>query len=306
MQTTTQFTLAFNGAESEQHLIDFYDVSQALIGFQRSLALTTHLVLNGEIITQSPSLKGATIFALPPVAGSWKIKAAIVTTAATVVFKLGTAEQSSPIGHLVYSLYDYVISQSLGVHVDYEKSLGVLYEEAKKNKTEHPKIKKSQAESLIEKCSHAIQEMHRPIYKSRTATNALVTCKLSGTELPLSSGLDLQTFQYIHETNRSNATANFEGRISSYNSNTFKGRIFIESEQRPIPFELAQSARSSRTARIVTTSLGHNALKQYDHKGSLIYVRALQDTSKTGLLKNLIISEVSDLPLTSNSTYSSP
>ena len=80
-----------------------------------------------------------------------------------------------------------------------------------------------------------------------------------------------------------------------------EGRIFIESEQRPIPFELAQASRSNNAARIVTARLSCNALKQYDRQGSLIYIRALQDTSKTGLLKNLLVSDVSDLPFTSSS-----
>lgn len=73
-----QFTLSYQGARSDSHEIDLYDVSQALIGLQRSLALTTHLILNKEIITQSPALKGAYIYALPPEEGSWKLTAAIV------------------------------------------------------------------------------------------------------------------------------------------------------------------------------------------------------------------------------------
>jgi hypothetical protein len=54
-----EVTLRFRGQTSDQHAIDLYDVSQALIGFERSLALTTHLILNDEIITQAPALKGA-------------------------------------------------------------------------------------------------------------------------------------------------------------------------------------------------------------------------------------------------------
>jgi len=71
------FTLSFEGRDTDRHEIDFYDVAQALIGFQRSLAITTHLVLNGEVITQAPSLKNARVFATPPEEGSWKILATI-------------------------------------------------------------------------------------------------------------------------------------------------------------------------------------------------------------------------------------
>lgn len=75
-----QFTLSFSGELADEHRIDLYDVSQAIIGFQRSVALTTHLVLNQKIITQAPSLKGAEILAFPPTDGSWKINTAVILT----------------------------------------------------------------------------------------------------------------------------------------------------------------------------------------------------------------------------------
>jgi len=87
---------SFSGSRADQNEIDFYDVSQALVGFERSLALTTHLILNGKIITHAPALKGAEIFALPPAEGSWKLSAAILV-AATGVYHLGTAPKDTPI-----------------------------------------------------------------------------------------------------------------------------------------------------------------------------------------------------------------
>ena len=69
------FTLSFEGNDADNYQLDFYDAAQAMIGFQRSLAITSHLVLNGEVITQAPSLKGARIIAVPPEEGSWKILA---------------------------------------------------------------------------------------------------------------------------------------------------------------------------------------------------------------------------------------
>ncbi|MFH7326423.1 hypothetical protein ACHHTY_08020, partial [Desulfurivibrio sp. C05AmB] len=155
MNHDLQLTLSYTGNEADEHEIDLYDVSQALIGFQRSIALTTHLVLNGQIITQSPSLKGARIFALPAEDGSWKIKAGIVFTAAVGLYHIGTAPVNTPLGHLVHSVYDYVISESLGFHVDYNKSLGQLYEEYQEKEVGLPEIRQSQADSLIEKCTTA-------------------------------------------------------------------------------------------------------------------------------------------------------
>jgi hypothetical protein len=76
-----EFVLAYEGNLAERSTIDFYDVSHALAGFQRSLALTTHLILNDEVITQAPSLKNAQILLRPPETGSWKAVATIVGVA---------------------------------------------------------------------------------------------------------------------------------------------------------------------------------------------------------------------------------
>jgi hypothetical protein len=111
-----RFTLTYEGNLAEERIIDFYDVAQALTGFQRSLALTTHLVLNGEIITQAPALKGARTFALPPEEGSWKF--GVLLTTASVIYTLGTAPRETAIGNIVASAYDYLISETMGFHVD--------------------------------------------------------------------------------------------------------------------------------------------------------------------------------------------
>jgi hypothetical protein len=130
MNQVIKLTLSYNGEDSDNHQIDLYDVAQALEGFQRSIALTTHLILNGEIITQAPSLKGARVLATPSEEGSWKITATVMAG----IYALGTAPKDTPIGHIIHSAYDYVVSESLGVHVNYEKTLGQLVKN--KNKKE--------------------------------------------------------------------------------------------------------------------------------------------------------------------------
>ena len=117
MKYHVSFTLSYEGKSADRHEIDLYDVAQALMGFQRSIALTTHLVLNDKIITKAPYLKGAKIYALPPEEGSWSIKAGVLIAGiSTAGYQLGTAPKDTPLGHLVHSAYDYVISESLGFH----------------------------------------------------------------------------------------------------------------------------------------------------------------------------------------------
>lgn len=290
-----KFTLTYDGSTATRHRIDLYDVSQALIGFQRSLALTTHLVLNDEIITQAPSLKNAAIYAAPSEEGSWKMVALVAST----TFALGTAQGNSVLGHLLFSMYDYVISESLGFHVDYNKSLGLQYEELQKTKKagqQLPVIQQSQADSLIEKVHRAVVEMHRPMVISQTANVCSITGSHGDKERPIGGTLNLETFEFINETVRQKTPNTFRGRVSSYNTNTFKGRIFIPEIGRPVAFELQEGSRSKRVVQDIATSLFHSGLQQWNEKGALVYVVAFMNTSRSGTLKSLTITKVSTTP----------
>lgn len=293
MNHDLQLTLSFTGNESDKHEIDLYDVSQALIGFQRSIALTTHLVLNDEIITQSPSLKGASIYALPAKNGSWEITAGIILTGLAGAYKLGTAPTNTPIGHLIHSIYDYVVSKSLGFHVDYKKSLGQLNEEYEGYEIKLPQIRQSQADSLIEKCTTAIKEMHRPIYKTGSATGASITTHLPNEpNIPIQAKLTHQSYEYIHEIYTSEDTEVIAGHISSYNSNTYNGRIYIKDIGRPVSFKLLPNAKNYDSISLITNSLDSNAVRRNKPELSLIYCYVYKNNSKSGYLKSVNISHV--------------
>ncbi|PTR07063.1 hypothetical protein C8R32_10818 [Nitrosospira sp. Nsp5] len=292
MIKTVQFTLSFTGNDSDRHLIDFYDVSKALIGFQRSIALTTHLVLNNEIITQAPYLKGATIYALPSEAGSWKMTAVVMAS----LYHLGTAPINTPIGHLIHSLYDYVVSESLGFHVDYDKTLKKLYDESDIKKTQLPQIRESQAHSLVEKCSPAIEEMHRPIYKGHTAKKGRIVTTIGDRKIPLQQSLTIETYDFIHETHISAEPEEIQGRISGYYKNTFKGKIFDKSIGWPVSFELRDQARNRIAFDLIIRSLHANALS-LTNENSIVFCKAYRMTSKSGQLKGFLITEVSSKPL---------
>lgn len=278
-----EFEFKFEGNDSDEHRIDFYDVNQAMIGFQRSLALTTHLVLNDKIITQAPALKGARIFALPAEESSWKMTAS-VSLLATALYQLGTAPKDTPLGHIIYSMYDYVIMESLGVHVDYDKTLGQLYEDAHKKNIELPRLSQARADALIEKCSTAVREMHRPIFMNSTAKTGFITARINQQEFPLPSPFSLETYEYINETYTSPEVEEVIGRISSYNSNSYKGRIFVPSEGRPISFELQPNARSRNNIALITSSLSFSALERKSKNG-FIRCKVFRQTSKSGQLK---------------------
>lgn len=295
------FDLTYKGARSDRHEIDFYDVSQALVGFQRSLALTTHLILNGEVITQAPSLAGAKFFALPPEEGSWRWTANLVFVG-TALYGLTTAPRDSVLGNLVTSAYDYVISESLGFHVDFNSTLGQQYEEFKRQHPDAPALTESKMDSLIEKCEVAVKQLHRPLIESETADAAVISSNISGHVRDIGGPLSRGTYDYLQYSVRSEGTVEFVGRISSYNMNTFKGRAYLENSHRPVPFTLADSARKKIFVRLITRSLLLNAENPAD-SGASIRLTAYSYTSRTGRLKWLLVdyvetsSELADVEL---------
>jgi hypothetical protein len=105
--------------------------------------------------------------------------------------------------------------------------------------------------------------------------------------------LDAETFEYIHEVFADEDPVVVAGRVSSYNSNTFKGRIYVASEGRPIAFELSEGARSNTMVRLIVASLSFNAIQDRSGTGSVVYCVVQRNTSRSGHLKNYTILQVS-------------
>jgi hypothetical protein len=282
-----RFSLSYNGGLADERLIDFYDVAHALVGFQRSLALTTHVLINGTVITQAPSLEGAEIVALPAEDGSWKWIVLVVGG----LFAASQAPQNSLLGHLLTSAYDYVVSETLGFHIDFNKTLGQQYEELKKLRPDLKPQPQSKFDAVIDKCQYSVRDMHRPIVWSNTAKTASIASHIDGSERPLSRELDERTYEYLTYTTEETSPITFVGRVSSYNMNTYKGRIFNEEEGRPIPFELHLSARDANTVSLITRSLYVNATSRDATEGN-ITCTAFRNVSRSGQLKFYRIIEV--------------
>lgn len=289
-----KFELTYSGDEADNNLLDLYDASQALLGFQRTLALTSHLVLNGEIITQATALKNAQILSEPPEAGSWKVSALIIGG----IFALGTADKETPIGHLMYSSYDYVISTSLGVHVDYDETLGETYKRAKANRENHIPINtQSKFDALIEKCERGLKDMHRPVVRSETAQRASIYHCHQSQRDELTGRLTPQTYEYLMFSERQNEAQLIWAKVTSYNSNTFKGQCYTKETNRPIQFELSDKARTDSQIQLIVQSLTVNATDRssFTHNG-FILCRVFRNVSKKGRLKSFYIVEVGVAP----------
>ncbi len=279
--TTVSFRLSFEGGTANEHLINAYDAAKALQGFERSIALTTHAVLNGDIIVKAPALKGASVLIAPPRAGSWVAELTVVIGG---IWALNNAARETPIGHLLYSAYDYVIKTATGRDLDYSKSIRKILEDGRNSAPEaSDKLSVGTLDAVIERCEKSIGDIHRPIVESRTSDYAHVLCASSRIS---DFTIDEDTYRYISQSVERPSPESFSGAISSYNINSFTGRVYIPSEGRTVPFVLSDTLRNSRYLDSVTSSLRANALKlgnQAIEFESIVY------ESSNGRTKRLLI-----------------
>lgn len=278
-----EFELTFDGGLAEDGLLEFYDAARALAGFQRSLALTTHLALNGEIITQAPAASGFQIFIPPFIEGSWKTRAKLAIGA---TFALGSVGKDSPVGHIVTSLYDAALSTTMGFHVDYDKTLQQLYAE---NNPDKP-ITVEKIDSLCEKIEASVADMHRPIVISKSANRAQLT-KLGYETRNIGPLLSPITYDYVKQTTKDQDDSTVTGYISSYNINTFKGRIYSIDESRPIPFELDDSIRNKKAVGILTRSQHINGQSPFA-QDALVKLVCRKMISSAGKVKRYLVLQV--------------
>ncbi|MGA1939442.1 hypothetical protein [Arcobacter sp. YIC-310] len=286
MSEVLTLEVSFNGALTNEHKIDLYDVSRSMMGFHRSLAITTHLLINENIITRSTSLKNAYIYTLPHESGSWKMK--IIVGIGGAIGAGLIAPQNSALGHLVFSAYDYIVSESLGFHVDYNKTLGKLYSE---NKFQNiPIIQQHQLDMVIDKCTNSIKDMHRPIYKTESANNTIIKGFINDNKIDFTSELNIDTFNYLNEEVLLEDIRSITGVIVSFSATNYSGKIEIPEIDRPINFKLDKEIKLDANFEKLISSLKNKALKNKKVENVTMDVQVIQ--TKKGKIKTYIVKKI--------------
>lgn len=279
-----EFELTFEGGLADQGYIDFYDAARALAGFQRSLALTAHLVINGEIITQAPYANGFTILLPPFREGSWKSRAKLVIGS---TIALGSVGKDSPVGQIVTSIYSYALEETMGFPVDYNQTLQSQY----RKHLHGLDISESKIDSLCEKIENSIADMHRPIVISKTANNGFIT-RCDYDKVNVGPHMSQITYDYVRQTIREDEEIIVAGYVTSYNVNTYRGRLYSIEEKRPIPFELDETARSRKNVGLLTRSQHNHGQKPFSPE-ALVEITCIRMVSVTDKTKRFIVGSVS-------------
>jgi hypothetical protein len=283
-----RIAIAFDGRTASNGVIDFYDAQRALSGFQRTLALATHLAINGEIITQAPSLKGADILALAAEQGSWKFTAVVASGLASGIYTAGTAPADTPLGHLVSSIYDYTLHKTMGIELDYQKTIRQMLQERGVDASSIPTPE--QLSSIAEKSQNSVIDMHRPIDRGTAATAELRAIK--GDRLyKVGPTMNRNTLDAARHRDQGDELRTFVGRISSYNMNTHTGRIYLPELARTIPFEISRDSISKTIERAISQSLDRN-IAGLPSEESNINMEGIYYLTKTGDISKIIATNV--------------
>lgn len=293
-----EFTLKYQGRlASASNSVQLYDIAQALVGFERTISLTTHLLLNGEVLTQSPSAKGFQLYSVPFEQGSFASKAILTLGggALTVITAAGVAPPNTAFGWLAKSAVEYVVEETLGFEPNFEESLGKQIEKYRARET-NTKISKDltigRFDSLIEKIEPGIKSIHRPIVKSGSAETAQIDYRIGSDGGILDGYFSPETFDYVDRTITSEDFDEYCGNISSYNTNTFRGRMYVPSQKRTIPFELSHEMRSLTIINLITNSLRSNGQRRaaslFSNDTDLCF-EALRNESVNKRLKSLYV-----------------
>lgn len=263
------------GSEAKHHQVNLYDLSVSLRGIHRTFTIIGNFIQTDEIITRVPDAKGISILTQPIEKGSIALSISIAFSAA--IYAMSQSKESV-LGHLTWSCYDYLVKKATGKHVDPDKSLFYTWYSDKGDPT--PRIA-----SLIHKTESALLDMHRPII-TKSADILHIN-----PEHGLGITLDSKTYDAINNTHIYPDSTLFCGRTSSYNANTQSGMIYVDSEQRAIPFEFDKDALIDATFIARSLSM-YTRSKHLKSRTGFFEFQARKVCSSGDYLKKLIITNI--------------
>lgn len=251
----------YQHADADGGLLDLYDGAKSLEGIARSLAITTHALLNGEVRTRADSATGAELYIRAPQRGSF-IYEAIIYTGGVVT------------SGIFYDFLKHTFNEAVGNLLD-EPQSRTLQKRIEPTIGELPAVLES-----------ALIDVHRPLIRSPQMT--LKVTKPRGEVL---ANFNESTAQAL-QPREINLPDPIIGHITRYNTISRWGRLFDYSEHRVISFLLSPDL-TERQRSLVTWSL-HQANTNADGR---LYMKGTAIVSPMQQkIKRYLVTHVSEQP----------
>jgi len=249
------------GSASDNRL-DLYDGAKSLEGIARTLTITTHALLNGEVRTRADSAHGAELYIQAPRSGSFIYEATIF---------IGGAITSG----IFYDFLKYTLNEAIG-RIEDGPIRPALQDRIEPTIGELPAVLES-----------ALLDVHRPLMQSPEMR--LSVTRPRGEVLAVfdrETGLNLLP----HNETLSDPIL---GNVTRYNTLSRWGKLYDKAEGRVISFHLSEDLTVQERS-LITWSLHESNLRQ-DH---WLYFKVVAlKTASQNRTKRYFITRVSQTPL---------
>lgn len=205
--------LTFDSGESNFHGLNLYYGADAIGGFAEAVALTTHAIVNDNVVKQTPSVKGFSLNFKNSFVGSFRQK---------IELEFNGAESIKVIKYIGMDAYIELLKLHLRIPVGGSTKL-----EFRKANQWYRQMKHS--DELLERLKRPLERIHHPV----TGQGYKVT--LSKARTPLLS-FDKNTGNYLFAETKSPHKKTIEVAVSRFNARRGTGRFIEEEDSESVSF----------------------------------------------------------------------
>lgn len=260
--TECRIKFIYSGGEADNNRLNLYDGAISLEGIARTLAITTHAFISGEIRTRGDGAHGASFYLNPSSRGSFILEATVWMAGAVT-------------SGLFYDFISHSFKEAVGLQDGTEDQKRSLRERIEPTMGELPAV-----------LENPLNAVHRPIQQNPGMV--LKVARPRGEELITFNSVTSSALQPTIE----NLSDPVVGHVTRYNTISRWGRFFDRSEGRVISFFLEASV-TEKERSLITWSL-HEANTKGD---GTLYLYASAITTPSRVIKRYNVTRVADRPL---------
>lgn len=246
-----------------------YYGADALSGFAEALAITTHAIVNNNVVTQTPAVKGFKLDFKEAHEGSYVQKINLEFTDAEAIRVINYLRPKGFIELLTFHL-----ASPLGLNPRIESDAAKRWH----------RTSMDDSEKLLDRLGGPLKKIHHPVYGQGYK---VVLYKNRTTML----GFNENTFDYLTGSTVSERVEVVEAAVSRFNARTFTGRIIEEEDADSISFSPLK-AGLVRPSRVILV----NSLKDLtEGRFTKVGLEVRRVLSRDGRTKHLIVQSVHEL-----------
>ena len=263
------FNIKFDTGVSDFDGLNMYYGADALSGFAEALAITTHAIVNNNVVTQTPAVKGFKLDFKEAHDGSYIQKVSLEFT---------DAEAVRVVNHIgargFIELLTFHLASPLGLNPRIESAAAKRWHRSSMD----------DSEKLLDRLEGPLKRIHHPVYGQGYKVTLY---KSRTTMLPFNEA----TFDYLTGSTVSEQVETIEAAVSRFNARTFTGRIIEEEDSDSISFSPLK-AGLVRPSRVILV----NSLKDLtEGRFTKVGLEVRRVLSRDGRTKHLIVQSVHEL-----------